>query len=273
MNLRGLLVLLVSLALAGVAAISANRWMSSQLAVAETDMVEVIAAAADIPFGTTLDATHIKRIQLPPGSAPEKSFNDPQQVIGRIASTPLYKGEVLVDGRVSEHLGGSALAAAIPEGKRAITVGVDAVVGVAGFLLPGNRVDLLTTQDGRTRTVIENLKVLAVDQTASSNKTDPVLVRAVTLEVTPAQAEEIATLGGSVRFTLRNPLDELLAEVVPTEPEPQPERQIGQLAETPRPPEPLATPPQNTSEIVVIKRINPEIWRPSSQPPYLWERK
>ena len=269
MNLRGLLVLLVSLALAGVAAMSANRWMSSQLAEVETDMVEVIAASADIPFGVSIDASQIKRIPLPSGSAPEKAFTDPQQVIGRVATTPLYKGEILVDGRVAEHLGGSALAAAIPEGKRAITVGVDAVVGVAGFLLPGNRVDLLTTRDGRTRTVIQNLKVLAVDQTASPNKTDPVLVRAVTLEVTPAQAEEIASLGGSVRFTLRNPLDQRAIDTVVAEAEP--EREIGQLAEAPSPPEPL--PPRNTGEIVVIKRLSPEIWRPSQQPPYLWERK
>jgi pilus assembly protein CpaB len=271
MNFRGLLVLLVSLALAGVAAISANRWMSSQLAVAEVDMVEVLAAATDIPFGTTIDATHLKRIQLPPGSAPEKSFNDPQQVIGRIASTPLYSGEILIDGRVSEHLGGSALAAAIPEGKRAITVGVDAVVGVAGFLLPGNRVDLLTTRDGRTQTVLQNLKVLAVDQTASSSKTDPVLVRAVTLEVTPGQAEEIASLGGSVRFTLRNPLDNLSVDAVAEEPMPQ--REIGQLAAAPSPPEPLAAPTRNPGEIVVIRRLEQTIWRPSNQPPYLWERK
>lgn len=273
MNLRGLLVLLVSLALAGVAAISANRWMSDQLAVAEVDMVEVLAAANDIPFGATLDATHIKRVQVPPSAVPAKSFTDPQQVIGRIASTPLYNGEILIDGRVSEHLGGSALAAAIPEGKRAITVGVDAVVGVAGFLLPGNRVDLLTTRNGRTQTVMQDLKVLAVDQTASSNKTEPVLVRAVTLEVTPAQAEEIAGLGGSVRFTLRNPLDSLPIETVAEEPASQPEREIGQLAEAPSQAEPLAMPPENPGEIVVIRRLEQTIWRPSQQPPYLWERK
>ncbi|MEJ2694281.1 MAG: Flp pilus assembly protein CpaB, partial [Candidatus Thiodiazotropha sp.] len=100
-------------------------------------------------------------------------------------------------------------------GKRALTVRVNDVIGVAGFLLPGNRVDVVATRRGSgkhktvSNTIVENLKVLAVDQSVSSDKNDPVIVRAVTLEVTPKQAELIvkATTDGNLQLTLRNPLD------------------------------------------------------------------
>jgi pilus assembly protein CpaB len=96
---------------------------------------------------------------------------------------------------------------------------VNDVIGVAGFLLPGNRVDILFTkrQSGRsvTQTILQDIKVLAVDQTASTDKDRPVVVRAVTMELTPAEAETLvkATSEGTLQLTLRNPLDsELVAK-------------------------------------------------------------
>lgn len=100
--------------------------------------------------------------------------------------------------------------------KRAISVRVDDVVGVGGFLLPGNRVDVLATKrtDGSgnnavSKTILENLRVLAVDQTAGTDKTQPVVVRAVTLEMTTAEAETLVTAQteGKLQLTLRNPLN------------------------------------------------------------------
>lgn len=218
MKLRGVLMLLVSLVLAGVAAVSANRWMTSRLASAGAgqDFSGVVAAAVEIPFGTKLDATMIKMVDLPPESVPGGAFHDPEAVIGRVAAFTLFPGEVLLGERVVEHIGGSALAAVVQEGKRAITVRVDDVVGVAGFLLPGNRVDVIATRrrtggerGSESSTLVENLKVLAVDQTTSPDKNEPVIVRAVTLEADPAQSEEIvkAQDEGRVQLTLRNPLD------------------------------------------------------------------
>ena len=99
---------------------------------------------------------------------------------------------------------------------RAVTVRVDDVVGVAGFLMPGNHVDVVAarTLDGQMKrseahTVLHNLNVLAVDQTASQDKDQPIVVRAVTLEVTPTQAEILvkAREEGRIQLTLRNPLD------------------------------------------------------------------
>ena len=105
------------------------------------------------------------------------------------------------------------LAMVVAENMRAVSVRVNDVVGVAGFLLPGNRVDVVTAfrdgQQTRSETVVQNVKVLAVDQTASTEKNEPVVVRAVTLEVTPDDAEKLvlAEERGVIQLALRNPLD------------------------------------------------------------------
>jgi pilus assembly protein CpaB len=138
----------------------------------------------------------------------------PADVLGKVATQTIYAGELIMRERIADHLGGSALAAVIAPNKRAMTVRVNDVIGVAGFLLPGNRVDVLATrkEDGRrvsSRTLLEDIKVLAVDQHASPDKNEPTIVRAVTLELTPAQGESLvkATQEGSVQLALRNPTD------------------------------------------------------------------
>ena len=129
----------------------------------------------------------------------------------------------MIETRLREHLGGSTLSALITPNMRAVTVRVNDVVGVGGFLLPNNRVDVLATRrdqrdsEARTRTILENIKVLAVDQEASQDKEKPVVVRAVTLEMTPEQAEIVvtATEEGSIQLALRNPLDDRAAAPKP----------------------------------------------------------
>ena len=116
--------------------------------------------------------------------------------------------------RVVEKLEGSRLSALIAPNKRAITVRVNDVAGVAGFLLPGNRVDILATRriaNGRakTDTLLQNIKVLAVDQRADRDKNEPVVVRAVTLEADLEEASKLAgaTQEGTIQLVLRNPED------------------------------------------------------------------
>lgn len=217
MKARALLTLLISLSMAAVAAILANSWISQRLGAAEqkVEQGQVVAAAADISVGTKLEAVHLKVIPLPKEVISKGNFTELEEAVGRVATQPLYADEILLEKRLTQHTGGSPLAAVIENGKRALTVRVNDVIGVAGFLLPGNRVDVVSTKHenrGResvSNTIVENLKVLAVDQTVSSDKNDPVIVRAVTLEVTPEQAESIvkATEEGKVQLTLRNPLD------------------------------------------------------------------
>ena len=215
---RILLALAVSAVLAFAAFQVANNWMQGKLAASEqqADMISVVVAATEIPFGTKIESTHIKMVPWPRGAVPQGCFYDSEGAVERIASQTIYPGELLLESRVVEHLGGNPLASLISEGKRAVAVRVDDVRGVAGFLLPGNRVDVMAVRKRgayrggpETRTILQDIKVLAVDQTASPEKNGPLIVRAVTLEVTQPEAEELARAmeAGKVQLTLRNPLD------------------------------------------------------------------
>ena len=211
--------ILAAVVMAGGAALVANKWLQAQVLGGvdmQVGMVPVAAADVQIPFGQKIEPAHIKLLQLPEKALPAGAFRDQESVIGKIAAQAIYPGEILLQGRVVEHLGGSTLAAVIEPGMRALSVAVNEVIGVAGFLLPGNRVDVLATkkagnQGVKASTLLQDIKVLAVDQTSSTDKNDPVVVRAVTLEVNPQQAEILikATQEGKVQLSLRNPLDEI----------------------------------------------------------------
>ena len=207
----------ISLMMALGAAVIAMNWMQEQGGDERlADASQVVVAALQVPFGTTVQASDLKIVHMPREVVPPNSFNDVASVVGRVSNQVIYPGEIVLEGRVSEHMGGSALAALLDPGKRAMSVRVDDVVGVAGFLLPGNRVDVVSTRrngnrnDVESRTVLRNLKVLAVDQIAGQERDGPVIVRAVTLEVDPRQAEILvqATQQGKVQLTLRNPLEQ-----------------------------------------------------------------
>jgi pilus assembly protein CpaB len=212
--------IVISLLLAVGAAWVANRWLIAKNTPGETGpgTVPVMTAAIGIPFGTKIEARHVAAIQMLKDTAPDGAYQTAAAVEGKIALSEIMKGEILLAARFADQGGGSTLAAVVGENMRAVSVRVNDVVGVAGFLLPGNRVDVVTAyrdgQDTLSETVVQNVKVLAIDQTASSDKNEPVVVRAVTLEVTPADAEKLilAEQRGSIQLALRNPLDEKVSE-------------------------------------------------------------
>lgn len=179
----------------------------------QEETVPVMRAALDIAYGQTVEAQHLQQVNMPVSLVPEGAASSADELVGQIAQTDVIRGETLMKAKFGGHLAGNTLAALIEPNKRAITVRVNDVIGVAGFLLPGNRVDILASRvinkRAYTRTVIEDLKVLAVDQTATTNDNDPVIVRAVTLEVTPNEAETIvnARSEGPIQLSLRNPQD------------------------------------------------------------------
>jgi pilus assembly protein CpaB len=215
---RGSILIVLSLLLAVGAAWVANGWLQARAATPDSGKsptASVVTAAMDIPFGTKIEARHLATIQMLLGSEPTGSFHDIKEVEGKVSRAALLSGEILLAGRFADQGSGSTLAAVIEKNMRAVTLRVDDVVGVAGFLLPGNRVDVLGSRDvgsneAVTETILENVRVLAVDQTAATEKNEPVVVRAVTLEVTPEQAEDLVKWKeqGSIQLTLRNPLDE-----------------------------------------------------------------
>lgn len=213
---RGPILIVISLLLAVAAAWVANRWLIAQTASANTgpNTVVVLTAALDIPLGTKMEARHVATVQMLADTAPESAFQELAAIEGKIALAGIMKGEILHKARFADQGGGSALAAVVADNMRAVSVRVNDVVGVAGFLLPGNRVDVVAAYRDRastlSETVVQNAKVLAIDQSATSDKNEPVVVRAVTLEVTPEDAEKLilAEQRGSIQLALRNPLDE-----------------------------------------------------------------
>lgn len=232
---RGFLLILISLTLALGAALIARNWIQARLSAgtAPPDAgMPVVVAAMEIPYGTKVEARHLKTITLPRDAQVADHYAKPDDVIGLIATQKVITGEILLKERFADRAAGSTLAAVLKPNMRAVTVRVDDVVGVAGFLLPGNHVDVvaarMVNQRAETETVLRNLNVLAVDQTASQDKDQPVVVHAVTLEVTPKQAEVLvkAREEGRIQLTLRNPLEdsahELVAEESPPPPAPTP---------------------------------------------------
>jgi pilus assembly protein CpaB len=220
---RGPILIVVSLLLAVGAAYVANQWLLSknQEREATPGTVPVAVAAIDIPFGTKVEPRHVAMIQMLEGTAPKSAFPNAAAVEGKVARASILQDEILLADRFTEEGEGSTLATVIAENMRAVSVRVNDVVGVAGFLLPGNHVDVVAAyNDGmktRSETVIQNVKVLAVDQKAATDKDEPVVVRAVTLEVTPQDAEKLvlAEERGSIQLALRNPHDSQLAMLTP----------------------------------------------------------
>lgn len=223
MKRRGFLLIMISLALALGAAWVARVWVQARLDANTTPAearMQVVSAAMEIPFGTKVEARHLKTITLPRSAEVGDHYEKIEDVEGLIAIQKVISGEILRKERFADRTAGSTLAAVVKPDMRAVTVRVDDVVGVAGFLLPGNHVDVvaarMVNQRAETQTVLQNLNVLAVDQTASQDKDQPVVVRAVTLEMTPKQAEVLvkAREEGKIQLTLRNPLEEGTREIV-----------------------------------------------------------
>ena len=253
MRSRAVWMFLIAILLAVGAAWLANRWLESARLSAERPVgatQSVVVAATVIPFATKIEAVHLKTVQWPLEGVPVGTFNDPAQAIGKVANQTILTNEAVLNNRVAEHIGGSTLSAFIERSKRAVSIPVNAVTGVAGFVLPGNLIDILQTREGGTRTLLESIKVLAVDQEASPDKTKPDIVKAVTLELTPEQVETIvsATQTGSLHLALRNPLDSRPV-VQPLPPPP--------VATTPPPvqsaPPPPKQPEQRVRHLTVIR--------------------
>ena len=206
-------VLYLALVIAGAATFGVYRVITAMQTKSRVATRSVVVAAADIPFGAPIEARHLKKIEMVARERPPGSFTDPADVVGKVATAEILADEVLLERRFVTPGPGSPLAAVLAPEMRAVSVRVDDVVGVGGFILPGNRVDVIaaraTGERAYAETILSNVKVLAVDQQASADKNAPVVVRAVTLEVTPDGAEELARAKqlGALQLSLRNPMD------------------------------------------------------------------
>ena len=222
-NKRALVMLAVAI-LFGIAAVAlAWRWLQGQAA---ANSNRVVVATTEVNRGQRLSPEMLKLVERPAKDVPKDAFSDSTVLGERVLKVNLVKGEVLSESKLAPAgtLGG--LSALISEGKRAITVRVNDVIGVAGFALPGNYVDIIVhterdpaageqAQRGTlhvSKIVLERILVLAVAQEVSRDETKPKVVNAVTLEVTPEQAEnlDLARGVGTLSLALRNQVDQTL---------------------------------------------------------------
>lgn len=223
---KNLWLIAIALVFATIAAALATRWMQSRIAAVGATpggRISVVAAARDVPMGKRIEAADIKLVGAIPDGTPNDAYRDTATVIGQVSRSPFVAGELLIARRLSKYAGGSALAAVVAPDMRAVTVRVDDVIGVGGFILPENRVDVIAAfNDGpspQARTIVRDVRVLAVDQRSDPGSDGPILSRAVTLEVTPEAAEAIAAAKqrGSIQLTLRNPMNRSVGDPLPAE--------------------------------------------------------
>jgi pilus assembly protein CpaB len=214
-NTRAVLMLVVSV-LMGLLAVFMTFGRAAQPG---AGLHTVIVAAADMEPGSKLHAAQLSVSNWPQDPLPAGTFADVKDLQDRVLKSPVQRGEVILASKLAPVGSAGGLSAVIASGKRAMTVRVNDVVGVAGFALPGNYVDILVnaqqdnTQGGErrtlTKTVLEHVLVLAVAQEAGRDDTKPRLVNAVTLELSPADAEKIdlARNVGTLSLVLRNQVD------------------------------------------------------------------
>ena len=210
-NIRSTVLLASSVAIGLFAVAIGQSWIVKR---AEVATKSVVVASKDLPFGTQLKEGMLEVVEWPAKSDLPQAHADPVQIYQRVINTAILKGEPVLAAKLAPQGEKSGLSALLHEGSRAITVKVNEIVGVAGFALPGNHVDVIvnaTHKSGHvvSKIVLERILVLALAQDASTSETKPRLVNAVTLEVTPVQAEQIdlARSVGSLSLVLRSQMD------------------------------------------------------------------
>lgn len=191
----------------------------------EVEMVPVVVATAQVARGVTLTEAMLETRPWPQDYVPEGTLQQVEEAVGRTVWIPLVPKDPIVESKLATKGAGRGMASLIPRGMRAITIQTPNVAtGVAGFILPGNKVDVLWTLSqssrndltggGSTATLLQNIEILAVDQQIEmpqENKVDPRDLRSVTLLVTPQDAAklDLAQNRGTLRLALRNPEDSL----------------------------------------------------------------
>jgi pilus assembly protein CpaB len=220
MNRRLLNILLIAFVIAAGCSYIVFRLVGNRLSGSRQTSTHVIAAATDIKLGTVLRDADLTTIEIT-GTLPKGVLLKKENAIGRGVISNLYLGEPILENRLAAPGSGGGLAATIPQGMRATAVKVNEVVGVAGFVTPGMRVDVLITgnppgvaansgQGSLVRTLLQNIEVLSAGTDIQRDaEGKPLQVQVVNLLVTPAQAEilSLASSETRIQLVLRNPLD------------------------------------------------------------------
>jgi pilus assembly protein CpaB len=225
MNKRFIGVLIFAFVVASVASLMLYRLLLNrpQAARAAQATVQIVLAMRDVEVGTVLKEEDVKLSDWP-GAVPAGAAGKTQDVVGRGVTAPIFAKEPVIESRLAPKGAGGGLAAMIPPGMRAVAIRVNEVVGVAGFVTPGMRVDVLISGskpggDGRlgtvTKTLLQNLEVLSAGTDFKKDaEGKPIQVAVVNMLVTPEQAEQLSLANSQtqIQLVLRNPLDHEVAK-------------------------------------------------------------
>lgn len=215
-NLKAMIFFVLAVGLGLAAAVYANTWIGQRANVASN---KVAVAAVDIAAGSRLTPEMLMMVDWPSASLPAGAVKNAALLKERVVKLDVVRGEPLIEGKLAPVGTKGGLSAVIAQGKRAMTVRVNEVVGVAGFALPGNYVDILVHAErdsdnkgsGKpiSKTVLEHVLVLAVAQEAGRDDTKPKVVSAVTLELSLEDSEklDLARSIGTLSLVLRNQTD------------------------------------------------------------------
>jgi pilus assembly protein CpaB len=220
-RLKGLALIVLAALLAVVAGGLSYVYLKAAPATpAEIQTVPLVVATKDITFGTKLGAEDLRLVDYPAGTLPAGAYTLTDSVLGQTTKVFLVEGEPILASKLSSVGGG--LSVRIPESMRASSVDVNEVSGVSGFVLPGDRVDVLVTIDnvGKpgnsvTKMILQDVEVLAAGVKTETKNTKPVDVQAVTLLVDPRGGEDLALAlhQGEIHLLLRNPTDRQVSDV------------------------------------------------------------
>jgi pilus assembly protein CpaB len=272
MRTSTVIILAVAISMGGSAAYLTGNWLKDQTRVsaAVPPAGTIVVAAESLAYGTAMTSDNVVEIPWFSNTLPEGAFAVKDDLLSggrRVVLSPLKRGEPVLRSKITGPGQRASLASLLDEGKRAVTVSVDDVRGVAGFVLPGDFVDIvIIADDGSPKRqsysdiLLEHLKVLAIDQVASEGEGQPTVARAVTVEVTKEQAQKILLATNIGKLSL------ILARPVESKPDPNrrvSEKDIGRttpepLRPPPAPPQPapvVAAPvvPSNTVKITVVR--------------------
>jgi len=275
-DLRTALVLVIAVAMAGLASWGVYRAIQN-MPVREVEIARAsaVVAARSLPVGAMVAPGDVKTVPWPAGSPPAGGFTSEEAVVGRGLVSAIVENEPVTESKLAPRLSGAGLPPTIPTGMRAISVKVDEVIGVAGFVVPGTHVDVLVAfndaQNSMARAIVGNVQVLTAgtryDQDQSKDG-KPIPSTVVTLAVTPEDAERLALAAsmGRIMLTLRNPLDTqpidtagiqmgnlLRSQGTPTAEKPVKTRTVV-VAAPPPPPPPPAPPLFKVETIKAAKR-------------------
>src|SRR3954471_6677444 len=221
-RIRILMVLVLALTAGGVLALGTYNYVQrSPVQAASLPTKQVVVAAADMDIGAEVRREDLRVIEWPANSVPANAISNPEEVVGRGLVMPVIENEPILPMKLASKEAGSGLPPVIPPGQRAVSVRVNEVIGVAGYVTPGTRVDVVATvspsgngADMTSKVILTNVQVLAagtkIDRETDKNKPMPVSV--VTMLVNPEEAERLtlASTEGKIQLALRNPLDKTI---------------------------------------------------------------